>query len=393
MAITAACWPLAAPEAVRVLLYSHTFWPNIGGIERVSQLLAEALTALGHSIDLVTPTASADALWDQSQPYRIWRQPSLPRLLALINRADLVHGNGASFAAVLPALLLGRPAVWTHAAWQLLSVDGLGWNDGAPTPLAPSASLAYYKRRMSPLPWLRQCLLLHGRRWLAGRIAANVAISRWMLQRQPLPRQRLIPNPVALAEHNWSNPARRPIPLLFLGRLVSEKGLDVLLHALALLAKQPDPLHPRLLVVGDGPLRQPWQHLARALGVADQVEFRGALTGAPLLAALDSCRIGVVPSAWEEPMGLVGVELLAAGLIPVVSEKGGLAENVSVVGRCFPNGDAAALARVVRDLLMQPPHVAWASVQPQIDRFRPQRIASEYDSLYRGIVCRRGKRP
>jgi glycosyltransferase involved in cell wall biosynthesis len=377
---------------VRLLLYSHTFWPNIGGVERVSQLLAEALSARGHSIHLVTPTPSSDALWDQAQPYRIWRQPSLPRLLALIARAEVVHGNGASFAAVLPALLLGRPALWTHVAWQLLSVDGLGWADGLPTPLAPSASLAYYKSRLNLLPWLRQCVLLHARRWLAGRIAANVAISQWMLQRQPLPRQQLIPNPVALPAYAWSNPAHRPIPLLFLGRLVSEKGFDVLLHALALLAKQPDPLHPRLLVVGDGPLRQPWQQLAQKLGVADQLEFRGALSGAPLLAALDSCRIGVVPSAWEEPMGLVGVELLAAGLIPVVSQSGGLAENVSCVGRCFPNGDAAALARVLRDLLMQPPHVAWAAVQHHIDRFQPQQIASRYESLYRSIAARSGQR-
>jgi glycosyltransferase involved in cell wall biosynthesis len=128
------------------------------------------------------------------------------------------------------------------------------------------------------------------------------------------------------------------------------------------------------------------------LGVADQLEFRGALSGAPLLAALDSCRIGVVPSAWEEPMGLVGVELLAAGLIPVVSQSGGLAENVSCVGRCFPNGDAAALARVLRDLLMQPPHVAWAAVQHHIDRFQPQQIASRYESLYRSIAARSGQR-
>jgi len=102
---------------VRILLYSHAFLPSLGGIERSSQLLAEALCASGHQLDLVTATPAADPAWDRAQPYRIWRRPPLPRLLDLIARAEVVHGNGASLPAVLPALLLRRPALWTHQAW------------------------------------------------------------------------------------------------------------------------------------------------------------------------------------------------------------------------------------------------------------------------------------
>jgi glycosyltransferase involved in cell wall biosynthesis len=371
---------------MRVLLYSYTFWPNIGGIERVSQLLAEALSARGHRIDLVTATPSTDPAWDQAQPYRIWRRPALPRLLALIARAQVVHGNGASFAAVLPALLLRRPALWTHAAWQLLSVDGLGWADGAPTPMDPAASLAFYRRRLPPLPWARQALLLHLRRWLAGHLGANVAISHWMAHRQPLPRQQVIANPVALSPYPWSDPSTRPVPLLFLGRLVSEKGLDLLLHALAELAHGPWPLRPQLLVVGDGAMRGPWQRLATELRLDRQVAFLGALSGQPLLAALDRCRIGVVPSAWEEPMGLVALELLAAGLIPVVAERGGLAENVGAIGRGFPNGDATALAAVLRELLQQQHPFPWATAQCLVQPFSPARIAARYEALYAALI-------
>lgn len=372
---------------MRVLLYSHTFWPHLGGIERVSQLLAEALSARGHRIDLVTATASSDPAWDRAQPYRIWRRPSLLRLFALVARAEVVHGNGASFVAVLPALLLRRPALWTHAAWQLLSVDGLGWADAAPTPLDPAASLAFYRRRLPPLAWARQWLLLHLRRRVAGRLAANVAISRWMLHRQPLPGQQLIPNPVALPSFSWSNPATRPVPLLFLGRLVSEKGLDLLLQALALLARQPAALTPALLVVGDGPMRRIWQELAAELNLTAQVEFCGALSGGPLLAVLNRCRIGVVPSAWEEPMGLVAVELLAAGLIPVVAERGGLVENVGRIGRSFPNGDPAALAAVLRKLLERSQPFPWAEAQALIAPFQPPAIAARYEQLYSAITA------
>jgi glycosyltransferase involved in cell wall biosynthesis len=304
-------------------------------------------------------------------------------LFALIARAEVVHGNGASLPAVLSALLLRRPALWTHQAWQLLSVDGLGWADGGPTPLDPAASIAFYRRRLPLLAWIRQALLLRLRRAVAFRLAANVAISHWMAQRQPLPRLQVIPNPVSLAAHPWSPPASRPIPLLFLGRLVSEKGLDVLLEALALLAAAPAPLHPRLLVVGDGPMRQPWQQLTLRLGLAEQVSFAGAHPAAELPALLNQARIGVVPSAWEEPMGLVAVELLAAGLIPVVAERGGLAENIGSFGRCFANGDAAALAAVLAALLNAPP--APPAAEDWAAAFAPTAIAARYCQIYRQI--------
>ncbi|MEB3302418.1 MAG: glycosyltransferase family 4 protein [Cyanobacteriota bacterium] len=371
---------------MRILLYSHPFWPSLGGIERVSQLLAEALSARGHSIDLVTATPSADQAWDQAQPYRIWRRPPLPLLFSLVARAHIVHGNGASFGAVLPALLLGRPALWTHQAYQLLAIDGLGWADGSPTPLLPASSIAFYRSRLPPLTWVRQGLLLRLRRWLATRLHANVAISHWVAKRQPLPRQRVIPNPVELAPYPWSPSTERPVPILFLGRLVSEKGLEVLLHALVHLSSHPQPLHPTVLVVGDGPMRDPWQRLSQQLGLASQVRFLGALSGEPLLAALNQARIGVVPSTWEEPMGLVAVELIAAGLIPVVAERGGLAENIGTIGSTFPNGDSASLATVLRTLLNHPRPFPMDQAKALVATFQPQAIAARYEALYLDLV-------
>jgi glycosyltransferase involved in cell wall biosynthesis len=370
---------------VRILLYSHAFLPSLGGIERSSQLLAEALAHLGHRVDVVTATPTGDPRCDQQQPYRIWRLPPWWRLLQLIAKADVVHGNGASLVAVLPALLLRRPSVWTHQAWQLLSVDGLGWAVGGPTPLDPAASLRFYRHRLALLPWLRQWLLLHLRCWVAHRLSANVAISHWMAWRQPLPRLQVIPNPVALPSFSWSDRVERSIPLLFLGRLVSEKGLDVLLDALHGLAHAPQPLRPALLVVGDGPMRQTWQQQCERLGLAEQVRFLGSRQPEQLPVLLNQARIGVVPSAWEEPMGLVAVELIAAGLIPVVAERGGLAENIGNLGRSFANRDAGDLAAVLAELLTNPPQPEPAAAKAVAEAFAPLAIAKRYEALYRQI--------
>ncbi|MEB3201089.1 MAG: glycosyltransferase, partial [Synechococcaceae cyanobacterium] len=313
--------PPAAARPLKLLLYCHAYLPSLGGLERAGQLLAEQLSQPEPGsgagprcrLELVTATATDDPAWDRAQPYRIHRQPSFWTRLRLVAAADLVHSNGASLAVSLPAVLLGKPLVITHQGYQLVSVDGLGWGEEGPTPLTPAASLAWYRRRLPWPAWFRQVLLLHLRRWVAQRAAANVAITAWVERRQPLPRSLVIANPVALAEEPvrpagsssgrgrqgtdqrldsrglapgaaatqaWS---QRPWDLLFLGRLVQEKGLDVLLEALALLRTAAD-LQPRLLVIGDGPRREAWQVLSERLGLAERVSFAGSLRGTALTA-------------------------------------------------------------------------------------------------------------
>jgi glycosyltransferase involved in cell wall biosynthesis len=369
------------------LISSHAFYPSIGGLERTAELLAEAFAAAGHRVEVVTATPSGDSTWDARQPYRIWRRPSLWRRLWLLAQVDIVHANGASLESALPAVLLGKPLVITHQGYQLVSVDGLGWGSQGPTPLEPSESLAYYRHRLPLLAWLRQVLLLRLRRWVAARAAANVAITQWVASRQVLPRQLVIHNPVALPtskafDHPPSGQARR-FDCLFLGRLVQEKGLNVLLRALQVLREQHQ-LQPSLLVVGDGPMRQRWEDLADALDLSSQVRFAGSLRGEALADALGQARIGVVPSVWEEPMGLVAVELLAAGLVPVVSASGGLSECVGEAGLTVPNGDPQALAAAIAVLLHDPARIQALQQQApsRIAAFAPDHIARRYLALF-----------
>lgn len=370
---------------MRILLYSHAFHPSLGGLEKVSQALATELARAGHQVDLVTATSSNDACWDQGQPYRLWRRPSPWRQLQLLRRCDLVHSSGASLALALPAVLLGRPLLITHHGYQLVSVDGLGWSSEGPTPLDAGLSLRHYRSRLPRLPWLRQVLLLHLRRWVAQRAGANVAISHWMARRQPLARQQVIHNPVRLpadpGPHKASTNPDRSATVLFLGRLVREKGLDVLLEALRQLKGQQG-LRPSLLVVGDGPMRSDWETRSLELGLADQVQFLGPLQGEALQLALHQASIGVVPSVWEEPFGLVAVELLAAGLTPVVSASGGLAEVVAGFGLTVANGDAQGLADALARLLRHPEPADPERLQAHLGQFAPERASLAYLSLY-----------
>jgi colanic acid/amylovoran biosynthesis glycosyltransferase len=138
--------------------------------------------------------------------------------------------------------------------------------------------------------------------------------------------------------------------LLFVGRLVPYKGLDLAIHALATLVEEAD-LAPTLTVIGEGPARREWEALAGSLGVAELIEFRGSQPRRAVLAALNEADVLVAPSRTSaagqaEGLGNVVKEALAVGLEVAVSDNGGLREVMPAerADELVPEGDAEALA-------------------------------------------------
>ena len=137
--------------------------------------------------------------------------------------------------------------------------------------------------------------------------------------------------------------------LLFVGRLRYYKGLDTLLHALTHLPGV------ALTVVGDGPMRAPWQALAHQLGLGERVGFVGDVDDAQLPARYLEADLFVLPAnARAEAFGTVLLEAMAAGLPCVTTELGtGTAWIVQhgVTGLVVPPGDAEALRGAIESLL------------------------------------------
>ncbi|WP_242492400.1 glycosyltransferase, partial [Agromyces binzhouensis] len=136
-----------------------------------------------------------------------------------------------------------------------------------------------------------------------------------------------------------------PITVGFIGRLVPEKGLLVLLDALAR-----DPrLHLR--VVGTGPLASELPARAASVDVADRVELVGATDPAGIPDVLRSFDVLAVPSlptgSWTEQFGRVAVEAMACGVPVVSSDAGALPDVVGGAGLVVPAGDPAALAEAL----------------------------------------------
>jgi glycosyltransferase involved in cell wall biosynthesis len=138
----------------------------------------------------------------------------------------------------------------------------------------------------------------------------------------------------------------RPL-ILFAGRMVPYKGVDVLLRAMV-------GLDASAVLVGDGPLLAEWTALARELQLTDRVRFAGDVTHDELVALYHACDAFVLPSVTRaEAFGYVQLEAMACGK-PVVSTR--LPSGVPWVNRhgetglTVPPGDVDALRRALAEL-------------------------------------------
>jgi glycosyltransferase involved in cell wall biosynthesis len=146
--------------------------------------------------------------------------------------------------------------------------------------------------------------------------------------------------------------ARDEPTIVFVGKLIENKGVQVLLDALT-------GLDARAVIVGFGDFRSKLEALA-----PPKTLFTGALEHRHLVHLLPLCDVAVVPSVFPEAFGMVAAEAAAAGVPPVVANHSGLAEVAAGIAAeyppefaeltSFPSGDAGELRERLRELMALP---------------------------------------
>lgn len=137
--------------------------------------------------------------------------------------------------------------------------------------------------------------------------------------------------------------------ILYFGRLIEEKGVDVLLSAAELAPEVP------VVIVGDGPDRDKLKSLAQGL---DNVRLVGQAWGDDLHAWLKNARAVVVPSIWHENFPYVILQAFAASTPVITTNRGGMPELVHPNGVEMPFGwtyeatDPTALAKQMREVML-----------------------------------------
>ena len=183
-----------------------------------------------------------------------------------------------------------------------------------------------------------------------GHWIAPSAFSHGQIVRRGIPRAKVhhVPNPVGPLSEDLPVRAEGKHDFLYLGRLVPNKGCDVLLRAMERLPGR------TLLVLGEGPERSALESLAMSLGLGDRVDFGGWASPDRVGAMLRQSRALVVPSLWPEPFGLVALEAYRESCPVVASRVGGLADLVEdgQTGFLVPPDDPSSLAEAMGKLLL-----------------------------------------
>jgi len=183
--------------------------------------------------------------------------------------------------------------------------------------------------------------------------------------------------------------------LFFIGRLVREKGVQVLLEAARILLQQGENI--KLVIAGTGPYEEELKFMAASLGIFSHVYFTGKVSDKMRNHLYRWADASICPSLYE-PFGIVALEAMAAGSGLVASDVGGLSEVVrhEVTGLKIPPADPAAMAGAVSRLLhekgLRKSLALHASLTVKQD-YSWSSIAKKTQEVYAGVLSQHRRSP
>jgi glycosyltransferase involved in cell wall biosynthesis len=343
------------------ILQVHTRYREPGGEDVVVKAEAELLRAAGHEVvqwQAQNPQGTSGAVAALAlSPWNFHAARSLGRVATRL-RPHVAHVHNTWFAmspSVLPALRrAGVPVVMTLHNYRLLCANGMLFRDGRPCEdcigTHPWHGLRHRCYRDSALQSLPA----------AGTIALHSLLGTWrrevslFLALNEFSRARFVsgglpPERIHVKPNFVTDPGSRTVPnsaspsILYVGRLVAEKGVGVLLEAWRRAAVG----SLELVIVGDGPMRPALQRLA-----VPGVRFAGRLPAEEARRRMLAARALVLPSLSYEGQPMAALEALAAGVPVLASDIGGMPELLRPLGSCWlvPPGVEEAWAAALRRL-------------------------------------------
>ncbi|HOA34841.1 MAG TPA: glycosyltransferase family 4 protein [Bacillota bacterium] len=386
---------------MRILMLTWEYPPRvIGGIAHVVSELSRALAGEGNEVEVITTLEENLPHTEKNEGVIIHRV--LPYHGRPLNFFAWVHQLNLAMLEKGVSLCLRRRFDLVHAHDWLVAYAARGIKHIFHMPLIASIHATEFgrnqglhndeQRYIGEVEWFLT--------YEAWRVICN---SRYMREEiegvfnLPPDKISIIPNGIRPAAFQVSAPdpaVRQKFAapgekiIFFIGRLVREKGVQLLLEALPMIRDRFP--NVRAVIAGQGPYAEELHRLSLNLGLDRQVTFAGFIdeeTRNQLYAHAD---VAVFPSHYE-PFGLVALEAMATGTPVVVSDTGGFSETVNhgVNGIRAATGNAADLAGQVCALLGNPGlarRLARQALQDVEDKYSWPSIARQYESIYQQIV-------
>lgn len=405
------------PPMARIVHISSLYAPDvIGGAERVVEMLAEGQAALGHEVSVICTSKEPRApvirngvtvyaignynhLWiedvQRAQPFDkafnkleiSFGEPGVAKIDELLNqiRPEFIHTHSMveiSPAAWKLARKLGATNIHTLHDYDMICRRATMFKGAACKAQHTVCKLLSLKK-------------VHYSKYIDGIVAVSSPVlaqhdKYTNTLRIPPSRRRVIWNASNLAVQEnvprviIPDDAFQGITFGFLGRLVPEKGIDLLIDACKAIQQRPN---WRLLVGGKHPSDdQHYKIMAQGLPVS----FLGFVDPAEFLSKVD---VLIVPSLWAEPFGLTVIEAIASGVNVIGSDAGAIPEILThalqqdAKNWIFPAGDLGSLVGIMGNIL-----VNGRDALPGSDRFsallqelKPASMASAYLSFYNQV--------
>jgi glycosyltransferase involved in cell wall biosynthesis len=369
---------------MKILYWTEQVTPYIGGVELITDDLLAALTASGHEVTVIarkgelTLDGATVPGTDVPVHYFPFREAllnnRLDRIVSITRRIgdlkaqlkpDLVHLNFCG-----PSSIFHLRTLAAHRAPTLMTLYAL--------PEREPSKTGVVERLFAAADWVvapSQAVIDRTREWFPQVVAKSSVIYNTLnlpeIEVRPLPFER---------PH-----------LLCLGRIVPDKGFDLVVEALASIVRVVPEI--QLTIAGDGIDRPGLEQQARRLNLDDKIVVAGWVAPRDVLDLINTATIVIVPSRWFEPAPLVAIQAAHMGRPVVGARTGGIPELVAdrVTGLVVDKDDSEAIARAVIHLLR---HQDEARSMGQRGKARArsmfgwQRCIDAYEALYMSLVDR-----
>ncbi len=311
---------------MKIVVFTESFFPNLGGLERNTFTIASALTTLGHETTVLTVTTQTDGI---VYPFKVIRTNNYRAFYNVILKSDLVFINGGVSAKICAiALLLQKKYMLLYA------------------------NSTFYVRENKPVSTLL-------RKWIAEKAFLNIALSDFAKQhlKKLLKNKRVekLQNPIdgkleMIADaKNRSKPDKK-YDILFAGRIIEGKGIFLLIDALEKLQNQMRQF--QVAFAGDGEHLDQLKEYAREKKV--KVYFLGRLENEEIIETYLESKVLIVPStSHSEGNPLVIAEAISLGLPVIASNQDAMIEAVGDAGYIFKSGDTDDLVQKIDWLFQQ----------------------------------------
>ncbi len=343
---------VAITKQMQILFISYAFHPQVGGIESSALMLLREFLQRGHRVKVVTDVACDDG--DELTWIDVIRRPGLSTQWRLAREADVIYHHNPAFRYWLPSCT-GRSTVFSIHTWVSRADRSISWKD----------QIKHHVLKRFP------CI-------------SNSRATAQHLSGESVVIENAYDDSVFRTTTDWSSRDGA----VFVGRLVSDKGVPTALRAISNLQERGQPMNLR--IIGSGPDEDALKRQAEEIGISDRVQFLGRREPTAVAEELNRAKYLLVPSQWEEPFGIVALEGIACGCIPIGTDRGGLVDAIGPCGPLFEKGNGEQLADWL-DRLESEPDLASSyrsNHSSHLDRHSPRVVSERHLEVFENAIGR-----